>query len=66
MQHFRVHGFGTAFVLEFRSDRCSQTFLQPVQAIMAKGGDKRRLEANAKHLQKLQIAIAAANVSSAH
>ncbi|KAI3429460.1 hypothetical protein D9Q98_005552 [Chlorella vulgaris] len=30
---------------------------------MAKGGDKRRLEANAKHLQKLQIAIAAANVA---
>lgn len=31
---------------------------------MAKGGDKRRLEENRKHLQKLQLLIAVANVSN--
>ena len=53
---FRAFGFSDSLV----GAQCADYTI-----IMAKGGDKRRLEQNAGHLHKLRLLIAAANVRDA-
>ena len=53
---FRAFGFSDSLV----GAQCADHTI-----IMAKGGDKRRLEQNAGHLHKLRLLIAAANVRDA-